>query len=199
MEVQAAVKEIVFVYRIGMRGDNRHAGGYLDALAEHISKGGVVWVLVIRIKCQHPGGYLVHQRTAGRLHQYIFGESGGQAAVGVKQSAKVAELRAGGQLAEKEQVGALLKAVSALGRVVFNKLADVVPAVFEHTLGRDTFALVNYVTMRIADFGNAGGDAGPVGLAQPPLDAVTVKGLLGYRVCNPSLADEFVKEAVYIF
>ena len=193
MESQGLIEEGVAVDRVGLGGDNGEAGHDLNGLAEHIVQRHLVGVIVIGIESQHRALELVHDGAGGGLHDDVLGKARRQTAQGGQEIIELRQLLSGGEVAEEEEEGGLLKAKAVLVGEVVDEIPQVVAAVLQHTLYGVLIALADHVTVGGADTGNTRHDAGAVGLAETSLDTVAVKGGAGNGICGAGGAQEGIE------
>ena len=177
VEVEGLVVVVVPLGREGVGHDHRYAGNELHRLPELVGQGHVIGPPVIGIEGQHRAGQLIHHIGAGGLEDHVLGEHGRQGPVGGEQSLEGGELGPGGQGAEEKQVGGLLKAEAALTDKAVDQLLHVDTTVHQLAGGGNPLAVLDVIAHDVADLGHPGHDAGAVGVAQAPLDAVAlIKG-----------------------
>ena len=82
------------------------------------------------------------------------------------------ELLLRGQGAEEQQIGSLLKAEAAFAHEAPHQVLHVDTAVDELAVLGHPLTVLDIVAGDVADLGNAGHNAGAVGVAQAPLDVV---------------------------
>ena len=167
--------------REGVGHDHRYAGNELHRLPELVGQGHVIGPPVIGIEGQHRAGQLIHHIGAGGLEDHVLGEHGRQGPVGGEQSLEGGELGpVRPQLAVRvaaQQVGGLLKAEAALTDKAVDQLLHVDTTVHQLAGGGNPLAVLDVIAHDVADLGHPGHDAGAVGVAQAPLDAVAlIKG-----------------------
>ena len=164
---------VVVVGVVAVHRQQREFADQLDTLAQRVGHGGVLGVPVVGGQRQYAARHGVHDIVAGRLHDDIAGEIGGQRAALADQLRKLALLRLVGQLAHQQQVGDALKAQLVLAQLP-DQLLDAVAAVPQLAVAGRLFAVHHARGHDLGDVGQARQHAVAVLVAQALVHAVLV-------------------------
>ena len=75
-----------------------------------------------------------------------------------------------------------------------NKIHNVVATVVELAIYRDFVAFVNYVAVRVTDFGDSRHNAGAVRVSESPFNVVICEGGCGDRIVLPASGQKRVEK-----
>ena len=170
VEVEGLLIVIVPLHRKGVGDDGGAPGHQSQGLEQLVLQGGVLRPGIIGVQGQDRTAQLIHHVGARGLEDHILGEAGRERAILRQDLVEGGQLVPGGQGAEQQQIGCLLKAEAALGHKAVDQVLHVDAAVDEPALHRDLLAVLHIVALDVADLGDAGHDAGAVGVAEAPLD-----------------------------
>ena len=130
MYVHALIILIMIVGMVSIYRQHREHADQPKALPQHILDGGIVAVLVIGSQGQDAPGQRIHDVAAGRLHDDVPGEIGGQRPTGHQDVPEFLQLLLARQLAEQQQIADFLEAEPAAPKA-FHQLDAVIAAVPE--------------------------------------------------------------------
>ena len=174
MEVEGLVVVVVALHGEGVGHDDGHPGDELDGLPQLVGQGHIVGVVVIGVQSQHRAGQLVHHVGTGGLDDHVLGEHMGQGVVVAEHLLEGGQLLPGGQGAEQEQIGGLLKAEPVLPHEAVHQLLHIDAPVDQLAGGGEALPVLEVVAQHVADLGHARHDAGAVGVAETPLHPIAL-------------------------
>ena len=146
----------------------------LDALLHLGLEGVVPHRIIIGGQRQHAAGQAVHQILAGGFHDNVPHKVAGQVAAFGEAVGEGIELIPGGQVAQQQQIGDLLKAV-ALAPQAADQVVDIVTPVPQLALTGGLDAVAHFEGINAGDVGDARNHTIAVLVPQAALDAVPVK------------------------
>ena len=150
MDVQGIPLEIVALHRVGVGHDRGEAAHQLDGLQQHVFHRGVVGIIVIGVQRQHAAGQLVHDVPAGMAHDHVLGKALRQFPGPLHDLVEVLQLRPGGQIAQQQQIGHLLKAKGTGLAVGLNNFVEFNAAIVQPARHGDPLAVLNEIALYAA-------------------------------------------------
>ena len=172
VDVKAVAVLVVVVGLVGVHRDEREDGNEVDALTHHVGQGDVVRLVVVAGHGQNAAGQGVHHVAAGCLEDDVPHEIGGQAAVEGQLFVEGLQLLCGGQLAEHQKIGRLLKAEALVMDEAAGELFHRIAAIVQLALAGHLFAVRYLAADDLADLRQTRQHAGAVQIAQAALDVV---------------------------
>ena len=169
VEVQTLVVEVVALHGEGVGHDGGAAGDELHGLTHLVFNAVVVRIAVIGVQGQHRAGQLVHHIMAGGGQNHVLGEPVGQSAVLRQDAGEALQLPPGGQRAQQQQIGGLLKTEAVLAHKAADQVLHIDAPVNQPAGHGGLLPVLDVVALDIADLGDSRQHAGAVGVAQPAL------------------------------
>ena len=140
---------------IGVCHHGWKAGDQFDALPQNIFNGYVVGIVVKRVQRENIARQFIHDIRAGRLENHVLGKSQRQLAIGGQKPTEPIQLRRGGQLAENQQIGHFLKAITLIMEESVDQIIDGYSTVKQTAFDRDAVIVIHDIGKNLADFGQA--------------------------------------------
>src|SRR5699024_10104861 len=109
VDIHAALVDIIVVGVVAIDRQHREDADELEALCQLGLQRVIAHRIVVGGQGQHAAGQAVHQVPAGGFHDNIPDEVGGQVAAAHQRIVEFLDLGGGGQVAQQQQVGGLLK------------------------------------------------------------------------------------------
>ena len=168
------VEGVVAVNRNHREDANQH-----QALAHDVLDRDIVGAAVVGGEHQDALGEGDHDVPGGGLHDDVAGEVAGEGPAGGEGTGELPELFPVRELAEKQQVGGLLKAEAVFGGEAADEVLDIDAAVVELAVAGDLLAVDHFEGVDPGDVGEPGADALAVFIPEALFHLVGVVELQG--------------------
>ena len=194
MQEHGIIIKVAAFCLICVRNDNRELGHQADALTHDVLDRGFIRIRIIGIQCQRCACQLVHDVAARRTHDHILGEVVRQGTLQTNGMLKFRQLTAARQLAAHKQITDLLKAEAVFLLQTVNQVIYIISAIGQAAFDRLTLALVDDITVYIAQMRSTDQNTGTVRITQAALDAVARKQIGWELVVHTKALTQFMQK-----